>query len=156
MQIPAMVSGILVFAALYAFLEYSWLHELVATWPTLRRTLNISYGIRLGVSIVIPIGAFPDMFTGVFSMGLVAQLFRSGALQNRIEGNLTGFFPIFLTTLVQGIFMHIVLFALMLIVYAACRFLGGMPARGETPAVGESPFRETEAVQVNDFSHDAE
>ncbi len=108
---PAMVCGVAVYILLYTAVSMTATVARLETRPFVRRTLRIGYITRLVISIVFPVGMAVDLFPGLLSYTLVGAFL----------GERRDFAFTFLTTLVQGVFVNIVLGVYMLIVYGVQR-----------------------------------
>ena len=109
-----MLAGILVFIGIYTVAECSPLYQRVSNRPHMRRTLIVGYGTRMAISIIFPIGLMVDMFTGVLAVAVVQEtLFQTDGVQDALV------LAVFLTTLVQGLLLNLILMAYMLVVFAA-------------------------------------
>ncbi len=102
-----MVCGVAVYIVAYTLLSMTALVQRLETRPFVRRTLRIGYITRLIISIVFPVGMAVDLLPGLCSIAVV-----KGAL-----GLKDGFTFAYTTTLVQGVFVNLVLGLYMLIVY---------------------------------------
>ena len=67
-----MIAGIVVFIVLYVLVERTQRVQRILSWRFARRTAWIGYGTRIAASIIFPIGMFPDVFCGMFSLGSVS------------------------------------------------------------------------------------
>jgi len=122
--IVGMLMGILTFTFAYTFFELTpfaqrWLRD-----PFIKRTAKIGYGTRLGMSILFPIGLSMDMVVGMLALATSTTLFGQDSIApTRIGEAATGpsFLWFFATTIVQGIYLNIILFVYMLVVYALVR-----------------------------------
>jgi hypothetical protein len=94
------------------------------------------------VSIVFPIGLALDMFVGMLSVGLVASatttaeptLFEAG------DGHGASFLLVFATTILQGLFLNLLLCGYMILIYATQRLFaaavrGAAKARNRTAGI---------------------
>ncbi len=106
-----MVLGVALFIALYTVATSTDAFERFHARPFVRRTLYIGYGLRLGISIVYPIGMGADMLPGMLSVGLVENL---GLPTRQFAGTLA-------VTIVQGAILNVVLSVFMLAVYHVMR-----------------------------------
>jgi hypothetical protein len=104
----AMALGVAIFISLYTATTSTDAYERFHSRPFVRRTLYIGYGLRVGISIVFPVGLYADLLPGMLSMGLMEEL---GIAVHSFHGTL-------LTTCVQGTVLNILLAIFMLIVYA--------------------------------------
>ncbi len=116
-QILAMCMGIAIFAALYSWLDW---RTAATSWrqnKLVRSTLRFTYGTRILISILFPVGAYLDVICGMLSTGIVQSITgfsidpvrRGSPTETAWMESLEGFFPILLTTLVQGVLLNIVL-----------------------------------------------
>ena len=81
-----------------------------------RLAARIGYGTRLGISILFPIGLYLDVIVGMFSIMLMSNLDPAA-----IEGDAPASFGwYFATTLVQGVFLNVILLIYLLVVYGIC------------------------------------
>ena len=113
-HIAGMLCGILVFIGMYALAECSPLYQRVSNRPYVRRTLIVGYATRMGVSIVFPVGLMFDMCTGMLAVAVVQEgLFQTSGPKE------VAFAAVFVTTLVQGCLLNLILTAYMLVVFAA-------------------------------------
>lgn len=115
-SVVGMLAGILTFVVGYATIEcrpfaQRWLRNRL-----IRRTAKIGYGTRLGMSIIFPVGMYLDMITGMIAIA-TTQGFDDNGMGNE-QMPLLWFY---LTTIVQGIYLNIVLFVYMLVAYAFVR-----------------------------------
>lgn len=112
-----MTCGILVFVLLYTAAECS---DALRRWrakPGVERTLAIGFGLRVAISLIFPIGLYLDMFLGLFAVGLSNRL--GFPVERRGFGSAwVEFANFFVTTLVQGGLVNLVLFGFMLLMYA--------------------------------------
>jgi hypothetical protein len=125
-----MIAGIVVFIALYVFVERTQRVQRILSWRFARRTAWIGYGTRVAASIIFPIGMFPDIFCGMFSVGfsgwiLGGNLMGPGREHHIFDGNHAMVFAEFmLTTVVQGVLLNVVLFGYMILVFGICHLFG--------------------------------
>ena len=96
----AMGTGVGLFIALYTAFTSTARFERFHNRPFVRRTLYIGYGVRLGISVLFPIGMGADMMPGLLSVGVV---------ENVLGMHSKGFFGTFATTCVQGTLLNILL-----------------------------------------------
>ena len=104
----AMVAGVALFVALYTAFTSTARFERFHNRPFVRRTLYIGYGVRMGISVLFPIGMGADLMPGLLSVGIV---------ENLLGMHSKGFFGTFLTTCVQGTLLNILLSAFMFCVW---------------------------------------
>lgn len=117
-RFAGMTCGIFVFVLLYTAAECS---DALRGWraqPGVERTLAIGFGLRVAISLIFPIGLYLDMFLGIFAVGLSTRL--GFPVEQRGFGSAwVEFANFFVTTLVQGGLVNLVLFGFMLLMYAA-------------------------------------
>ena len=119
----AMLLGILSYASLYVFIESRESIRRILESKSLRIALKVGYGTRIAISIIFPLAIYIDVMCGVASVGLMTTLFgESPLLQSDSSIGMYASPAIFLwfyvTTLVQGTLMNLVLGTYILIVYA--------------------------------------
>lgn len=108
-----MLLGVCLFVAAYTAVSS---HPRVLDWvrvPPVRRTMVVGYGLRVGVSIVYPVGLALDLFPGVMSVRLVKAAGLTAG----------GFVDTLATTVVQGGLLNILLAVVMLPIYLVQRRL---------------------------------
>ena len=118
-----MLMAIFLFICAYTYAEMTPFFRRLMLDPRKKRAAKITYGIRVGVSIVFPVGIYLDFMIGILSVGLMSGLLGDGATPiNRGQS----FSPLmvagwhFITTIVDGLIMNFVVFGLMLIVFGIC------------------------------------
>jgi hypothetical protein len=116
--IVAMLLGIAVFIGLYTWASGTRFFRRLRRHPYARRCLFIGYGTRLFISIVFPIGIYVDMVCGIVSTGIVEHAL----------GDAESVIGVFVTTLLQGVELNVLLVLLMLASYGIQRLLLGRPA----------------------------
>lgn len=102
-----MLLGVATFIVAYALVAAS---DVVHVWrskPFVSRTIKIGYGVRVLVSAAFPVGMAVDFFPGVIAVKTVGLFFRPS----------NGFVATYIITLLQGVFLNIILFVFMLLVY---------------------------------------
>ena len=112
-QIAGMVCGILVFVVGYTLLDQRTASRPFRQKATVRRTLKIAYGTRIAISILFPIGAYLDLFCGFISLSLTQHI----AIAEFTTADSMQFGGTFLTTLVQGAVLNVVLGCYALLVH---------------------------------------
>lgn len=118
-----MVTGILLFVLSYVYAERTKFIQDLLKKPFVRTTAWIGYGTRIFITVVFPIGFFVDMFCGMLSVGLSQAItgmvfgFDSGDGGSSSASSISSFSWFFLTTVIQGMVLNIVLFAYMLLVW---------------------------------------
>jgi len=113
----------LTFVVLYVWIESLPFVRSKLADRRLRRAVKIGYGIRIGISIIFPVAIVLDLYCGLMSVSVVNAVLG-------IEGfesvGTNSAFPLFkliqfyLTTLVQGVVLNILLGGWTLFVYVIC------------------------------------
>ena len=116
-----MIGGILVFVMAYTVIECTHYYQQVITRPHMHGTVLIGYGTRILISVIFPVGLAVDMMTGVFSVAIVANVSPMTLLELSEVRATTSGLAVFLTTVVQGILLNIMLFGYMVCVYGVLR-----------------------------------
>ena len=122
-HIAAMVCGIGVFVLAYTMMECTRTYQRIIELPYVRRTALIGYGTRVAISIIFPIGLALDVFVGMCSVALVEGPLLIDAWTDNLDYSASSFLVVFLTTVVQGLFLNALLMGYMLLVYAAQRLV---------------------------------
>ena len=134
-QIAAMVTGIAIFCVLYTWLDWrtassAWRHRKSVKW-----TLGITYGTRVLISVAVPIGGMLDFLCGIASTTLASKLtgfqFEPSGTPSNISGFGESFFPVLLTTLIQGGLMNVVLAFYGIVVFGIVLAVRAMSANNE-------------------------
>jgi hypothetical protein len=112
-----MVFGVALFIALYTTLSCTPTFEDFHSRPHVRTTLYVGYWVRVGLSILFPLGMGLDLVPGLISLNIVNA---TGLRPESFAGTLA-------TTIVQGTILNILLFFFMLIVYSILRFRSPIP-----------------------------
>lgn len=116
----AMVTGVAAFILFYTAATSTQAFHLFSRRPFVRRTLYIGYGLRVGVSIIFPLGMILDLLPGIISVNITEEVFRKDH----------SFVPTLITTLIQGTILNAILSIFMCIVYGLQRaFLKPPPDR---------------------------
>jgi hypothetical protein len=115
LQIIAMICGICTFIVGYTLAEYTRFAQDLNSQPLVRRTLRIGYGTRIAISILFPVGLFLDMYVGVLSIQTTGLLFSINIGQS--QADFFTFLGFYLTTLIQGVYLNVLLVCYMLVVY---------------------------------------
>lgn len=106
----AMVLGVVLFAfAMVAVTSTNKFYRF-SRRQFIRRTLYIGYGIRVAVSIVVPLGMGIDLFSGLMISSVITSLF--GGNQQYL------FLQTLIITLLQGTALNIMLSILMVIIWS--------------------------------------
>lgn len=119
--IGGMVTGIIIFVIGYTVLDVRTRKHPLRQRPDVKTTLTITYGTRMAISILFPLGMFADIFCGIVAVGATEWLFNSASFDAPSQG----FMPTLVTTLIQGVLLNCVLAGYGLVVYAICRALMG-------------------------------
>lgn len=115
--IGGMATGVLMFAVGYTFLDVWTRRHPLRQRPDVKTTLAITYGTRIAISLLFPIGFFVDIFCGIFAVSITAFFFQAADLDiAQME-----FTSTLVTTLIQGCLLNVVLAGYGLLVYAVCR-----------------------------------
>jgi hypothetical protein len=117
----AMVVGVLIFIALYTIGTSTEAFARFHRRPFVRRTLYMGYGLRLALSMLLPLGfvngnrmggavvvLFADVFPGLLSLRCIETI---GLEPKSFAGTLA-------TTIVQGALLNAIIFAVMAVLYA--------------------------------------
>jgi hypothetical protein len=102
----AMVAGVLFFVAVYTICSCTPAFRRFYRLPHVRTTMYIGYITRLALSIAFPLGMFLDLFPGMLSVDIV----RSLVIESNFMGTL-------LVTILQGVFLNVIVFLYMGVVY---------------------------------------
>ncbi len=119
-QVAGMLTGILLFVIGYTLLDYRTASLPIRRKRTVRRTLKITYGTRIAISILFPIGAYLDTICGILSVGLTQSI--TGFELRSASGEM-GYFAATFTTLVQGALLNVVLGCYALMVHGIQLFV---------------------------------
>jgi hypothetical protein len=120
-HVVAMIGGILVFVVAYTVAECTPYYQQIITRPHIHRTALIGYGTRIMFSVVFPVGLAVDMMTGVVSIAIVQNISLANSVELSEAGAAASALAVFLTTVVQGILLNIMLFGYMVCVYGLLR-----------------------------------
>lgn len=115
-QFAGMIVGIMIFATGYTLVDYG-----TALWPvrrdkTMRRTLRITYGTRIAISILFPLGGYLDLVCGMITLTSIEGL-TGEVLAPRGAASGLSFFGTVFTTLAQGVTLNLVLGIYGLLIY---------------------------------------
>ena len=119
----AMVAGILTFVVLYVWIESLPFVRSKLADRRLRRAVKIGYGIRIGMSIIFPVAIILDLYCGVMSVGVVNTVLGVEGFESVSTNSAFPLFKLiqfYLTTLVQGVVLNILLGGWTLFVYVIC------------------------------------
>lgn len=106
-RVGGMLTGVLIFIVAYVWLDRRTASAHWRQSTIVRRLLKTVYGLRVGASILFPIGMYADLMCGVVSVGIYTRL---GGTAGR--GETMGYFDSLVVTLLQGLCLHVVLTAL--------------------------------------------
>lgn len=114
----AMSLGVFIFAVGYTLVDLLFLHNRAKRNPALRLALFTGYIARMVVSVLFPIGIMIDVWTGFASVAIVSGI---GA-QDTVA--LNTYTAICLATILQGVFLNVILVAFMLLLYGLLNLFG--------------------------------
>lgn len=98
-----MLLGIVIYAAVYTWLDVRHLGPRMARNRILRRAVIVGFGIRVLMSLIFPIGMMADMFPGIFAVSLAQLVTFSSPTPN---DELNGVPGILAATLIQGALLN--------------------------------------------------
>lgn len=107
-EIWAMLTGIAIFAAGYTTLDYQTAGQAWRRKRLIRKTLRVTYGTRIAITILIPLGAYLDVICGMVSHTVAGVLIDSASLES-VGSVRIGYWPALLITLIQGCVLNVVL-----------------------------------------------
>jgi hypothetical protein len=122
-HVVGMIGGILLFVLGYTVVECTHYYQQIITRPHMQRTALIGYGTRILISVVFPVGLAVDMMTGVLSVAIVENVSPMNSVEVSEMGASATAFTVFLTTVVQGVLLNMMLFGYMVCVYGVLRVL---------------------------------
>ena len=99
--VAAMVSGIVVFAVAYAFVDRKLFWRKLMADPVTRNSIYWAYGLRMAASIIYPIGIINDMFAFMLFGGFLMMPFAF------LFGNAEPPVSTFFMTITQGIALNV-------------------------------------------------
>lgn len=97
----AMILGIVMFALGMTAVSSTDYFYRFSRKQFMRRTLYISYGVRLGLSVLFPLGAIIDMWPGILSVSIVERLFN--------VSDESAFISTLFITIIQGTLLNMLL-----------------------------------------------
>ena len=138
-RVSAMVAGTVCFGVIYGAVDVLHGRKIANSNSRLSKALRIGFITRMGVSIIFPIGMLIDLFPGMVSLAAVQFLFGQSLMTfEPIELPPTPavvFASVFVATLIQGLFMNVILAAYVAVLYRLTR---APPARvSREDSVGE-------------------
>ena len=107
----ALLTGVALFAIGYTALDYSTAKTAIRRNKTFSRTLKITYGTRILITVLFPVALYLDVICGFFSVAASEFLFGSN------NAALETFVGVVFTVILQGIAMNIVLACYALVVH---------------------------------------
>ncbi|MFO0916292.1 MAG: hypothetical protein U0795_25260 [Pirellulales bacterium] len=125
---PAMVVAVLLFAAACIAVDRMAVSACLAQYPRFRSAVRASYGIRVAISVMLPIGFAIDMFCGILSVGF-SQLFFGSEDTWSVPA-------IMVTVFVQGILLTALVWAIVPVIYAVQLIFWKAP---DSPEPAEPP-----------------
>ena len=111
-----MILGVLTFTVAYIVFECLPFTQRIMRDRHLKLAAQIGYGTRMGISILFPIGLSIDMLVGLAAIGTAQAV--TGQVAETQSTSVLWFYG---TTLLQGVYLNIILFVYMLFVYALVR-----------------------------------
>jgi hypothetical protein len=142
-RMQAMFLGTTCFA--FAF----WLGErwFVARWMEQNRRMRIAarigFGTRMVVSLVVPVGMAVDMLPGLLSVVITSQIF---GFDTGYDVGPNSFASVVVVTIIQGVFLNVILLAYMAVVYVVMMLVGAIRDDGRqslrsvfTRSLGHTP-----------------
>jgi len=111
-----MATGVLLFVIGYTVLDVQTRRHPIRQQPEVKLTLAITYGTRIAISILFPIGFTVDIFCGILAVTATGAIFKTTTLDH-VDLEFTS---TLVTTLIQGCLLNCVLAVYGLIVYAFC------------------------------------
>jgi hypothetical protein len=114
-----MVSGVAVFILAYTGVTGTRVFQRLKAQPFVQLTLYIGFATRLAVSLMYPFGMACDIWTGALSIEIV----------RRFVSDPEAFLGTLAITILQGIFLNIILVAYMGVVYRIQRAFCAWPTR---------------------------
>ena len=116
-SIPAMILGVVIFAASFTIISVSSLFRGVLHRPFLKRTFCIVFVLRVITSVILPIGIAVDLWPGL----IATQAVEFGVTWLGFEPLRPEFFTTLLITLVQGILLNVLVVFLIVVLWAPQR-----------------------------------
>ena len=115
--VTGMATGIFIFVIGYTILDVATRKHPLRQKREVKTTLTITYGTRMAISILFPVGFFVDIFCGIFAVGATEFLYETVSLEEAGRG----FTSTLITTLIQGCLLNLVLAGYGILVYLLCR-----------------------------------
>jgi len=128
-EVLGMITGILVFVAVYSSIEFLPQIRAAMAQRAKRKAARIAYLSRMGISILFPVGVFLDLYCGIASVGLAGVLMGQGAngfgtVDSGSGLPISRFLTFLFITIIQGTLLNILVFAFMAIVFGVLRAFG--------------------------------
>lgn len=117
-----MLLAILLFICVYTYAEMTPFIRRLMLDRRKKLSARITYGIRMGISIIFPIALPIDFMIGIVSVSMTSALLGGG--ERGFTGGkdlslaVTGWH--FVTTILDGLIMNFIVFGLMIIVFGIC------------------------------------
>ncbi|RCS44613.1 hypothetical protein DTL42_16945 [Bremerella cremea] len=122
-----MATGVLIFMVGYTLVDVSTRNHPLRQRSDVKITLAVTYGTRIAISLLFPVGFFVDIMCGVFAVSVTGFLFHANF---DIDAPIVGFFQTLVTTLIQGCLLNGVLAVYGLLIYGIFRFAVGSGLEG--------------------------
>ena len=116
----AMALGIMLFAVGYTIVTSTDRFDVFQRQPGVRRTLEIGYFTRLGLSALFPLAMAADFVPGLLSMRMARNTFETVGISSAGSPSAI-FFCTLLTTCIQGAILNFLISIYMLVVYGLVR-----------------------------------
>jgi hypothetical protein len=127
LKIIAMLSGILTFVAIYVYIESRKSIRRRMKSKPFRTAIYTGYITRIAISVLFPVGVYLDVMCGMVSVGLTDAVLGQGLMPRiqdepsiKMSAAMT-LLLFYITTLVQGVILNLILGGYTLIVYAIAK-----------------------------------
>lgn len=138
LAIPLMVSGIALFAVVFAAIRISDFGHRVTSHHLIGTCIKIGFGLRIALSALFPIGIGHDGMVGSFSMNISSSLTGGGmgigARYPRLDP-----VDVFVTTLTQGVLLNLEILCVILLALPIAALLNCVAKRNRQPEVTVAP-----------------
>lgn len=148
LRIPAMLSGIASWSLLYTLADLQFFRHWREQSRPFHRAMVNGFGLRVLISILLPVGVSADMLPGAMSIGIVSMIFHPGE-----PTQLASFAAVLLTTLLQGALLNVLVWSVVLILFSLLLLVArrsssesasGMAAPGQaTTTIAASPVEDS-------------
>ena len=108
-----MLAGIAFFIALYSAIDYGSSQMRWRSNKSIRRTLKITYGTRIVISIIFPIGVMIDLYSGLLTT-FATQAITGKQFTDLVENEIAA---AFLGTIIHGYTLNVILGLFGLVVF---------------------------------------